>query len=57
MFNQTRQNLISFDNEHEFERLASDVLNSLGYENVEPMAPLGGSDGGKDILYCNGESN
>ena len=56
MFNQTRQNLISFDNEHEFERLAADVLNSLGYENVEPMAPLGGADGGTDILYSNGES-
>jgi len=56
LFNQTRQNLITFDNQHEFERLAADILNSLGYENVEPMAPLGGSDGGIDIKYKNGEA-
>lgn len=56
MFNQTRQYLATFDNQHEFERLAADVLNSLGYENVEPMAPLGGADGGIDILYTNGNA-
>ena len=54
MFNQTRQNLLTFDNQHEFERMSSDLLNSLGFENVEPMAPLGGSDGGCDIKYLNG---
>jgi|AntAceMinimDraft_9_1070365.scaffolds.fasta_scaffold13078_2 hypothetical protein len=57
MYNQTRQNLEKFDNEHEFERLASDVLNSMGYGNVEPMAPLGGADGGSDILFSSGKSN
>jgi len=56
MFNQTRQNLITFDNQHEFERLAADMLNSLGYANVEPMAPLGGADGGLDIKYTNGRA-
>ena len=56
MFNQTRQYLTTFDNQHEFERLAADVLNSLGYENVKPMAPLGGADGGTDILYTNGDA-
>lgn len=54
MFNLTRHCLQSFDNQHEFERLAADVLNSLGYENVEPMAPSGGADGGIDIKYKNG---
>lgn len=54
MFNQTRHCLQTFDNQHEFERLAADMLNSLGYENVEPMAPLGGADGGTDIKYKNG---
>ena len=54
MFNQTRQNLLTFDNQHEFERMCSDLLNSLGFENVEPMAPLGGPDGGCDIKYFNG---
>jgi hypothetical protein len=56
MYNQTRQNLTSFDNPHEFERLSTDILNSLGYENVEPMAPLGGTDGGIDVKYSNGEA-
>ena len=57
MFNQTRQNLSTFDNEHEFERFSSDILNSLGFEDVEPMAPLGGADGGIDIKYKNGDAN
>jgi len=38
MLNQTRRALEDFDNQHEFERLAADVLNALGYSGVEPMA-------------------
>lgn len=56
MFNQTRQNLSAFDNQHEFERMCTDILNSLGFENVEPMAPLGGPDGGIDTKYQNGDA-
>ena len=56
MLNQTRRNLEDFDNQHEFERLAADVLNSLGYSDVEPMAPAGGADGGRDIKFKEGES-
>jgi hypothetical protein len=51
MLNNTREHLNRYDNQHEFERLAADLLNSLGWECVEPMAPLGGSDGGLDIKY------
>jgi hypothetical protein len=56
MFNQTRQNLSTFDNEHEFERMSTDILNSLGFDNVEPMAPLGGADGGIDMKYRDGDT-
>jgi hypothetical protein len=52
----TRQALVEFDNQHEFERLAADVLNALGYEGVEPMAPRGGADGGRDIKFREGET-
>jgi hypothetical protein len=51
MTSQTRRALEDFDNQHEFERLAADVLNALGYSSVEPMAPRGGSDGGRDIRF------
>lgn len=51
MMNNTRRALEDFDNQHEFERLAADILNSLGYSSVEPMAPRGGSDGGRDIKF------
>ena len=34
--------------------MSSDLLNSLGFESVEPMAPLGGADGGCDIKYLSG---
>jgi hypothetical protein len=44
MLSQTRQALEAFDNQHDFERLAADVLNHLGYDTVEPMAPGGGAD-------------
>lgn len=56
MLSLTRQALVEFDNQHEFERLAADVLNALGYEGVEPMAPRGGADGGRDIKFREGDA-
>jgi len=55
MYNATRRSLQDFDNQHEFERLAADVLNALGFSDVEPIAPRGGGDGGKDIKFRDGE--
>lgn len=55
MHSATRRALQDFDNQHEFERLAADVLNALGFSDVEPIAPLGGADGGKDIKFREGE--
>jgi hypothetical protein len=55
MLSQTRQALEAFDNQHDFERLAADVLNHLGYGNVEPMAPGGGADQGVDIRFREGD--
>ena len=55
MHNATRRSLQDFDNQHEFERLAADVLNALGFSDVEPIAPRGGGDGGKDIKFRDGE--
>jgi DNA-binding transcriptional LysR family regulator len=51
VLSRTRQALEAFDNQHDFERLAADVLNGLGYQNVEPMAPGGGPDAGRDIKF------
>src|SRR5204863_6459717 len=56
MFSQTRRALADFDNQHDFERMAADVLNALGYSDVEPMAPGGGADGGRDIRFRDGDS-
>lgn len=56
MLSRTRRALEDFDNQHEFERLAADVLNSLGYSSVEPMAPRGGADGGRDIRFQEGDT-
>ena len=55
MLNKTTQALNAFDNQHDFERLAADILNKEGYKDVEPMAPGGGSDGGQDIKFKDGE--
>jgi hypothetical protein len=55
MYNATRRSLQDFDNQHEFERLAADVLNALGFSDVKPIAPRGGGDGGKDITFLDGE--
>lgn len=36
------------------ERLAASVLRLAGFEAIDPQAPLGGGDGGKDILCAKG---
>lgn len=56
MLSQTRRALEDFDNQHDFERMAADILNGLGYSNVEPMAPRGGPDGGRDIKFMEGDT-
>lgn len=56
MLSRTRRALEDFDNQHEFERMAADVLNALGYSSVEPMAPQGGSDGGRDVRFREGDT-
>jgi hypothetical protein len=56
MASQTRRGLEDFDNQHDFERMAADVLNALGYAEVEPIAPAGGPDGGRDIVFREGDT-
>jgi hypothetical protein len=56
MLSQTRRALEDFDNQHDFERMAADVLNALGYSDVEPMAPGGGADGSRDIRFRDGDT-
>jgi hypothetical protein len=56
MLTDTLQALQNFDNLHDFERMAADILNALGYSDVEPMAPGGGSDGGRDIKFREGDT-
>lgn len=51
MYAQTITVLEKFDNQHDFERMAADILNALGHQNVVPIAPRGGSDGGRDITF------
>ncbi|GHO65579.1 hypothetical protein KSC_044710 [Ktedonobacter sp. SOSP1-52] len=51
MYSLTEAVLEKFDNPHDFERMCADILNALGYQNVVPIAPRGGSDGGKDITF------
>ena len=56
MLSLTKKSLEEFDNTHDFERMCADVLNSLGYQHVTPIAPKGGGDGGKDIEYKIGDT-
>lgn len=56
MSSQTRRTLEDFDNQHDFERLSADILNALGYSDVEPMAPRGGADGAQDIKFREGDA-
>lgn len=51
MFSQTRTALEQFDNQHDFERMAADILNALGHKDVVLIAPRGGGDGGRDITF------
>ena len=51
MYTLTMAALEKFDNPHDFERMCTDILNVLGYEDVESVAPRGGSDGGMDIKF------
>ncbi len=51
MFSQTIAALEEFDNQHDFERMSADILNASGYKDVVLIAPRGGSDGGKDIIF------
>lgn len=53
MLKATHQALEKFDNQHDFERMSADILNKLGYKNVIPIAPKGGSDDSKDITFLN----
>jgi hypothetical protein len=51
MYTETTARLEKFDNQHDFERMAADILNAIGYTEVVPIAPRGGSDGGRDITF------
>lgn len=51
MLSLTQKALEEFDNQHEFERMCADILNALGYKDVVPIAPRGGSDGSRDITF------
>ena len=51
MYSLTKHRLDEFDNQHDFERMCADILNAIGYKNVTPIAPKGGSDGGRDITF------
>src|SRR5437588_12316405 len=55
MLSKTRRGIEDFDNQHDFERMAADILNGLGYQAVEPMAPGGGGDKGQDIRFRDGD--
>jgi len=56
VLSQTRRALEDFDNQHDFERMAADVLNSSAYSDVDPAAPGGGPDSGEDITFHDGET-
>jgi len=51
VYSKTVAYLEKFDNQHEFERMGTDILNALGYKDVVPVAPRGGRDGGRDIIF------
>src|SRR6266851_1794118 len=51
MYTLTIAALDQFDNQHDFERMAADILNALDYMEVVLIAPRGGSDGGRDITF------
>jgi hypothetical protein len=51
LFSHTIAALERFDNQHDFERMSADILNALSYKGVILIAPRGGSDGGRDIIF------
>ncbi len=51
MYSLTKEALKEFSDPHEFEKMCTDILNALEYRDVEPIAPGGGGDGGKDITF------
>ena len=51
MYSKTIDYLEKFDNQHDFERMSADILNALGNKDVVLIAPRGGSDGGRDIIF------
>lgn len=57
MLSLTQKALEEFDNQHDFERMCADILNALGYKDVTPIAPRGGSDGGRDITFTTEDGN
>lgn len=51
----TELRLISWrDGFTQAERLAAAILRIAGFESIDPQAPLGGGDGGKDIVCAKG---
>ncbi len=51
MHSLTIEALEKFDDQHDFERMSSDVLNAEGHSDVTLIAPRGGSDEGKDLIF------
>ncbi len=51
MHSLTIEALEKFDNQHDCERMSSDVLNAEGHSDVTLIAPRGGSDEGKDLTF------
>ena len=52
MYSETRVKLEQFSDPLEFERMCADILHGgMGYQEVVPIAPRGGSDSGQDIIF------
>jgi tetratricopeptide (TPR) repeat protein len=51
MYSETRAKLEQFSDPLEFERMCADILHGMGYQEVVPIAPRGGSDSGQDIIF------
>lgn len=51
MYSQTLDALEKFDNQHDFERMCNDLLIAQGNQDIVPVAPRGGPDGGRDITF------
>ncbi len=51
MYSVTRNGLEDFNNSQEFELMCAAILHNEEYDNVTPIAPNGGPDGGVDITF------